>query len=429
MSASSLWHDTKTNIAEIFSGLAGWILIAPVAALVPRRLDWIAVIGRESGEFVDNTKYFFIDVATDKTNGLRIVHVTGLPEVARAVLDQGFEAMVYPSLRAIWFLMRCGSVVVDSIEWYQKWRRFFLIRARLVQFWHGVGFKRIEFDKWRNEAPGKKILSSRWVLWPRMARRYLYGRAIRFDAVVCTSVFYRDNVFAKAFRSRHLPITGYPRNGFRNEHPLDWINADITARDKLEVCRSGDRKLVFVAPTYRHTPGVPLGLDPGQITKLDEFCELHGFEFVFKFHPYERGGAAVAGRHLHVLNPHSDAYPLLPYMSCLITDYSSIYMDYLLLDRPVYFLVPDFRQYVSGDREIQFDFESMTPGPKFENWDGLLGGILQGESAHWQQRRLNLCQLAFDGHPQADSSILLLGFMRDQGWIPALHPTLGNGTR
>jgi CDP-glycerol glycerophosphotransferase (TagB/SpsB family) len=412
-----LLRDIAINLSEMVAGLVGWILIAPFSAFSPRRRDWIAVIGRESGEFVDNTKYFYIDAATDTANGLRIVHITGRREVANAILDQGYEAMVYPSPRAIWFLMRCGAAAVDSIEWYKQWRRFFLIRARLVQLWHCVGFKRIELDKWRNEAAGKKFLSSRWVLWPRMLRRYLYGRAARLDAVVCTSAFYRDNVFAKAFRSRHFPVTGYPRNGFRNDHPLHWINADAAARNKLEACRDAGRKLVFVAPTYRHVPGTPLGLDPVRIAMLDAFCEEHGFEFVFKFHPYERGTAAVAGRHLHVLDPHSDAYPLLPYMACLVTDYSSIYMDYLLLDRPVYFLVPDLRQYIAGDREIQFDFESMTPGPKFGDWDDLLEGILQPEPEHWRQRRGDLCRLAFDGQPQAGSTKRLLDFMHWQGWI------------
>jgi CDP-glycerol glycerophosphotransferase (TagB/SpsB family) len=429
MFASDFWRDVQRNITEIFCGIAGWLLVAPLAAIVPRRREWLAVIGRESGEFVDNTKYFYIDVATDKTNGLRIVHVTGRREVAKAILEQGFEAMVYPSPRAIWFLMRCGVAAVDSIEWYQQWRRFFLIRARLVQLWHGVGFKRIELDKWRNEAAGKKFLSSRWVLWPRMLRRYLYGRAASFDAVTCTSAFYRDNVFAKAFRSRHFPVTGYPRNGFRSDHPLHWVNADPAARDKLEACRDAGRKLVFVAPTYRHVPGTPLGLDPERIAMLDAFCEERGFEFVFKFHPYERGAAAVTGRHLHVLDPHGDVYPLLPHMACLVTDYSSIYMDYLLLDRPVYFLVPDLHQYIAGDREIQFDFESMTPGPKFEDWDSLLEGILQAESPHWRQRRNELCRLAFDGQPQADSSIRLLDFMREQSWIPTSLATSGGSAR
>lgn len=420
MSAPSLWRDVRNNISEISTSIFGWLLLAPVAAMPFRRRDWIAVIGRESGAFVDNTKYFYMDAATDKKNGLRVVHITERPDVARAILDEGFEAMVYPSPRAVWFLMRCGTAVMDSVEWYKKWRRFLLVRARLVQLWHGVGFKRIELDKWRNEAEAKKFLSSRWFLWPRMVRRHLYGRAPMYDAVATTSTFYRENVFSTAFRSRHFPVTGYPRNGFAREHPLTWINVDPGMRSKLEEWIELDRKPVFLAPTFRDSRATPLGLDNEQLARLDAFCGLHGFEFVFKFHPYERGASKISGKHLHVLDPRSDAYPLLPSMHALVTDYSSIYMDFLLLNRPVFFLTPDLEEYISSDRGIQFDFESMTPGPKFRSWDELMLGLTQSEPPEWQELRHALCRLAFDDLPQDEASLRLLRFFEERGWIKPL---------
>jgi CDP-glycerol glycerophosphotransferase (TagB/SpsB family) len=422
MPAPNLWRDIRTNLVEISVSAVGWLLLAPLAALPPKRRDWIAVIGRESGAFVDNTKYFYIDAATDEANGLRVVHITESREVAKAVAGAGGEVMVYPSLRTAWFLMRCGTAVVDSVEWYRRARRFLLARARLVQLWHGVGFKRIELDRWRNEAEGKKFLSSRWLLWPRMLRRYLYGRAPMYDAVATTSVFYRDNVFSTAFRSRHFPITGYPRNAFSNKHPLAWINVDAGIRGKLDAWAAAGRKPVFLAPTFRDSRATPLGLDDGKLAMLDAFCEEHGFEFVFKFHPYERGASRIAGRHLHVADPRSDAYPLLPSMHALVTDYSSIYMDFLLLDRPVMFLTPDLEQYVSSDRGIQFDFESMTPGPKFRTWDELLAGLLQPEPAEWRNRRRQLASMAFDDLPQDEATRRLLRFFAEQGWIePGVH--------
>lgn len=422
MTLSNLLRDIRRNIIEIAASIFGWLLLAPFAAIPFRRRDWIAVIGREAGAFVDNTKYFYIDAATDKANGLRVVHITEIPEVSDAVTSKGFEAMTYPSPQAIWFLMRCGTAVVDSVEWYKKWRRFLLVRARLVQLWHGVGFKRIELDKWRNEAEGKKFLSSKWILWPRMVRRYLYGRAPMYDAVATTSVFYRDNVFFNAFRSRHFPITGYPRNAFANEHPLAWVNVDAGIREKLETWVKFGRKPVFLAPTFRDSRATPLGLDQRQLADLNAFCEQNNFEFVFKFHPYERGASHITGRHLHVVDPRSDAYPLLPFMHALVTDYSSIYMDFLLLDRPVLFLTPDLEQYIASDRGIQFNFESMTPGPKFKTWPDLLAGLVQPEPNEWRERRHGLARMAFDGLPQDLASHRLLHFFQDQGWIkPVKH--------
>lgn len=48
----------------------------------------------------------------------------------------------------------------------------------------------------------------------------------------------------------------------------------------------------------------------------------------------------------------------------LITDYSSIYLDYLLLDRPIVFFAYDLEHYVERDRALYFTYESMTPGAR-----------------------------------------------------------------
>jgi CDP-glycerol glycerophosphotransferase (TagB/SpsB family) len=417
MSASELGRDAFAALAEILQGLIGWLVIAPICALVPKRRDWIAVIGREDGKFIDNTKYFFIDAATDPDRHLRVVHVSERADVVATIREAGLESLRYPSTSAIWFLVRGGTAVVDSIEWYMKWRRFLLVRARLVQLWHGVGFKRIELDKWRNEASQRGVVSSKWLLWPRLFRRYVSGRVPKYDAVVTTSAFYRDNVFSKAFRSRHVLTTGYPRNGLSRKHPLAWANVDSAAHERLEEWKATKRKLVLVAPTFRDTRVTPLGLDAECMALLDAFCEQHGFEFIFKFHPYERGASAIYGRHLHVLDPCSDVYPLLPDIDFMVTDYSSIYMDFLLLDRPILFLTPDLQQYISRDRDIQFDFESMTPGPKFKSLDELLQSLLYPEPPAWRKKRQVLKLLTFDGNDQSLSTKRLLEFAENRQFI------------
>jgi CDP-glycerol glycerophosphotransferase (TagB/SpsB family) len=420
MSASEGARSALRALVEVAYGLIGWLLIAPLAALVPKRRDWVAVIGRGDGKFLDNTKYFFMDAAVDARLALRIVHVTERPDVLHVIRDAGFESLQYPSLRAAWFLARCGNAVVDSIEWCERWRSFLLVRARLIQLWHGVGFKRIEFDKWRNEAKGRRHVSARWLLWPRLARRYLRGRVPRYDAVVTTSAFYRDNVFSVAFRHRHVLTTGYPRNAFgKNQphNPLTWTNVDPQAVAKLAKWRCDQRKLILVAPTFRDTRATPLGLDDGRLAQLDAFCSENGYEFLFKLHPYEHGVNRIHGEHLHVLGSESDVYPLLPDIAAVVTDYSSIYMDYLLLDRPVYFLTPDLQDYLNRDRDIQFDFERMTPGPKLSNWDALLDAIVEPEDAGRARQRADLKTLAFGNEDQAMSTQRLLDFMQRQNWV------------
>jgi CDP-glycerol glycerophosphotransferase (TagB/SpsB family) len=109
----------------------------------------------------------------------------------------------------------------------------------------------------------------------------------------------------------------------------------------------------------------------------------------------------------------------MPASSALITDYSSIYMDYLLLDKPVLFLVPDLERYVREDRDLQFDFGAMTPGPKLASWPELAAELarqLDQDSYSTERRRLR--QLGFDDLPQGNSVPALIDFMRGRSWLP-----------
>lgn len=64
-----------------------------------------------------------------------------------------------------------------------------------------------------------------------------------------------------------------------------------------------------------------------------------------------------------------DIYNVLGKYDILITDYSSIYFDYLLTDRPVIFFPFDYEEYVAYDRDLYYDYDLVTPGPKCKTWD------------------------------------------------------------
>lgn len=423
MSAAATLKATASTVAGLASAAIGWALVAPLAWMIPRRRDRIAVIGRDNGKFVDNAKYFYLQ-ATASAPDLQLAFVTERPDVVALLRAQRCQVMRYPSVRGIWWLLRSGTIVVDSTEWYLRLRRFLVAGAKVVQLWHGVGFKRIELDKWRNEAAGRGWIALAAVQWARSARRIFQGRQVTYDLVGTTSRFYRDEVFAKAFRSRHFLAAGYPRNAFGTGDPqgdrVAWSNVDqaIAAR-VAEWLRQGKRP-VLVAPTYRDSRATPLGLTPAVREALDAWCGRNGVELLFKFHPLERGAEEVRGLHFHLHPAEGDIYPLLPSMSALVTDYSSIYMDYLLVDRPVAFLVPDLEAYLELDRQIQFDFDEMTPGPKVASWEALANMLLEQWNADpWAGERAKLRRLAFDDLDQAGATQRLIDFMRANEWLPA----------
>jgi CDP-glycerol glycerophosphotransferase (TagB/SpsB family) len=59
-----------------------------------------------------------------------------------------------------------------------------------------------------------------------------------------------------------------------------------------------------------------------------------------------------------------DIYPLLPHIDCMITDYSSIFFDFLLLDRPLLFFPYDYNKFIENKGRITFNYFDQIPGPK-----------------------------------------------------------------
>jgi CDP-glycerol glycerophosphotransferase (TagB/SpsB family) len=430
MSVGDWIREILAALFKLCRGAMGWVFVSPIAKVMPRRRDWVAVIGRDEGKFVGNAKYFFLQAASTLNHEVRVAFITERQDVADLLAGTDCEVLIYPSWQSIRFLLRAGVMVVDSSEWVWKLSRFLVVGARKVQLWHGVGYKRVELDKWKNEVSEKSFLSSSWMLFTRKVTKAVNGRLVRFDLVNTTSMFYRKSVFEPAFLSGHYSAAGYPRNTFGELgapiRGLAWKNVDKSIASRLTTWTSAKKRIVLVAPTFRDSRGSPLGLDSETVTYLNTFCERNGVELIFNFHPLERRASEVSGEHLHICDPGSDFYPLLPISDALITDYSSIYMDYLLLDKPVLFLVPDLEDYVSKDRQFQFDFHKMTPGPKLATWRETTAGLLeQWERDTFAEERARLRKLAFDDLPQDQATPKLINFMRTQGWF-VTKPTKGS---
>lgn len=405
-----MFRAWMTGCLRGVAAVAAWVVVAPLAWLVPDRRGLVVVIGREEGRFADNTKYLVLQAPRGASTSLRVVAVSESRAAVRALRAAGMQALHYPSPAAVWCLVHCRVAVVDSSEWCERFRRFWLVGARVVQLWHGVGFKRIGIDKWRHEPRQRGFVALPGMFVLRLVWRALLGRLNRYAVVVATSKFYADEVFAKAFWTRRVAVLGYPRNAF------GWIAAHFDDRalrigvdgDLLDAARgwvAGGRRVLAVLPTFRNRRATPMGLDAAALAQLQAYCERTRSEMVFKFHPYEAGALPPLPSHLHSYAQTADIYPLLPLCAALITDYSSVYMDFLHVARPIVFLVPDLADYAANDRDLQFDFDAMSPGPHCETWRDVLVQLDRlATDDEYAPARQRLLQLAFDGRSQEQAA-------------------------
>ncbi len=99
-------------------------------------------------------------------------------------------------------------------------------------------------------------------------------------------------------------------------------------------------------------------------------------------------------------NKEIDGYKLLTQMDALITDYSSVVFDYMLLDRPVAFVLEDKKRF---NLEYKMDDpDYFMPGDKIYNiceMTDFLKGIKNGTDAYAEKRRelCSICNPPFEG--------------------------------
>jgi CDP-glycerol glycerophosphotransferase (TagB/SpsB family) len=65
---------------------------------------------------------------------------------------------------------------------------------------------------------------------------------------------------------------------------------------------------------------------------------------------------------------------LLPFIDVLVTDYSSVYHDFLLLDKPMLFIPYDYNEF-SQRIGFKYDYFKNLPGPNITSFEEFLDSI------------------------------------------------------
>lgn len=358
-------------------------LLALISMVFPKDKN-LWVFGAWFGQrYSDNSRYLF-EYACMNEPEIRAVWLTRSRKIAEEVKRSGSEACTVNSLRGFWAALRAGAAFIcsDLIDVNPA----ACYGALKVQLWHGIPLKKIGLDDRITANPDLprhlRFLKKIW--------RHLF---YRYDLVVSSSPVVSGR-FVSAFgiKKEQVLITGYPRYDII----LKGTPAGVPA---LEVQRSkwnADR-IIFYAPTFRQQSGDGSELfNDLDIRKLGRCLAFHNAAFFIKLHYVQRSHAALSNSEINQYRMHllsEDEAPdinyILPHTDLLITDYSSVYFDYLLLNRPIIFSPFDIENYRAADREFYEDYDHATPGPKCRNWDEVistLDDILRGNDTYREAR-------------------------------------------
>ena len=339
-----------------------WIIIAPLNIFITRERELTVVIGKLSGEIADNTKYLLIHGIRENKN---IRFLTQSAAVLNTNSDIKKHIVLFGSLKGVLTLLRASQIVVDYSHWsYRNPIYFFLsLKAKKVHLWHGLTFKPVELGL---IAKGIPYLKSR-----------LFRHIVNYDLMVSTSNFWTEHLYKKYFLAKDVENYGYPRNDvlFRKPDQLDLIGVDVNKFNMLKKAKEKGYKLAIYSPTFRDDGSDAFSSGNLNLKKLNIFLSKHNIILVLKMHPHN---AHVYEDLSNILNygKDFDIYPVMSLSDMMITDYSSIYIDYLIIDRPIVFFNYDYEKYLEKNRKLQTKFLDTIPGVITREQEGLEQAIL-----------------------------------------------------
>ena len=221
----------------------------------------------------------------------------------------------------------------------------------IVNLWHGIPLKKIA------------LMENNFGILKRLYFKNIFSK--NYSYILTTSKNLLP-IMKESFgvAEEVVKVWGQPRNDCLfekvDQNNLKSIIPNLTSYDKL----------ILYAPTYRDDDETKIfPFEDYDKEELESFLESNKAIIFIRTHIAESIDVEkYLGKRIILLNENiiEDIMPVLNLFDILITDYSSIYIDFLLLQKPLIFLPYDKEKYLHK-RGFNFEYDKVTPGYKPDN--------------------------------------------------------------
>ena len=344
-------------------------LIYPFSFLMPRSKKQVA-FGSYRGGFNDNSKYLFI-YAAEHRKDLDVCWLSVNRQTVKHVCSLGLQAYWVLSPVGVWKALRAKYWFVNS---YSSDIMYCLSGgATIVNLWHGVGLKRCEF----NIKDG--VLADRYVK-QTFKERFYHPESFKHPDYLLSSTEFQSKMFASAFRislEKCLNL-GYPRNEILKKDQVDVLNfvekyEPASTHQLIDTIKSFDKAYIYM-PTWRDSQKNVFAQQMN-LRKLSEVLKKQNALLLLKPHPNTIVDSIYQADNIVLVERTVDIYGVLPFTDVLITDYSSILYDYLLIPKKqVILYLYDYQEYVK-DRDFYYPFDENVVGRQVKTFEELVNVI------------------------------------------------------
>lgn len=367
--------------------------------LIPRKKQ-IWLFGSTWGRrFADHPRYLYLYLSQhkgeDTENAIRPVWIGHDKSIIRFLNEMGYEAYYHRSLKGIWYCLRGKVYFYDNYpKDISQWLSGGAVKVNL---WHGAPLKKIQMDNIHDKVrhPDRRVDKLRYAL-----RRFTDEKPSHY--ILSPSEFFSP-IFSSAFATQKVLTAGFPRTDLFTGNQIQNVLLDAERDTYYRIKElKKDKKVFLYMPTFRDSE--KKFFDVMQMDSFEKFLQENNYLFCTKLHcksKLRKEFESIAGEHVTLIDPNADPHVYVELSDVLITDYSSIYFDYLLTGKPILFFDYDLEEYLSQSREMYFDYEAFTPGEKAASMEELESLMKRTEDSGYggelKEKREQILEKAF-GH-------------------------------
>lgn len=354
MQKESAWNLIWKSLKGLFFLPCWWIQI------LQRRDPNLWVFGAWRGErYADNSKAIFEYVLTNHPE-IQAWWVTKDANVYERLKSQCLPVVMAHSTEGRRIQRRASIAFISwGIDGDMDAR--YLNGCKIALLWHGMPLKMIGEDEWnfkqKNDVWKRIKTKFRKTVLPY---EFIRQKAVRQDNLwtLSTAPFFTPFLqSAWQLASPFVLEIGYPRNdnlfSSKRENLIDELDRHFNHPVK-----------VMYMPTFRDSVGVgfnPFALAGFNPESFSRVLQEKNMVFIYKGHFCDQNNEFSDGGRMITVgdDDYEDLYTFVKDVDVLITDYSSIYFDFLLCHKPIILFPFDLDDYIAHSRPFYFDYKKL----------------------------------------------------------------------
>ena len=338
---------------KVFHAIKGFIktsLLLPFDCIFKRDENKVVFVVRQNTYYSGNLRVVCEHLSQNTKLKLYVYKTDKCKhEIKNSLEEQGITVLDHFTPRAIYHLLTAKYFILSHSPLNAHISKACHKRV-IINLWHGVAIKGIE------------------LLMPHIhpvRKKKMEQNSQIINHMIASSKADQDIIS----RSFGLPlekvhITGLPRYDLlSSKYNFDTY---LQEQEQKLIQLKGDKKLILYAPTFRDHSNSPLmQISQNEWKKIEVFLLKNNAILGIRTHPYDKSFPENLEKNKNFISLGNDEFTepslVLKATDILIVDFSSIWVDFLILDRPILGYAKDYKHYLHSERGFVYDFDKVFP--------------------------------------------------------------------